>query len=94
MYFVQKYSVKSIQFYTAVLLGIIETRIILSQIQSLSFSLNGDNEEDENEDEEEEICIPTKKIRKNPDVDTSFLPDREREEQETRLREELRQVIY
>lgn len=32
-----------------------------------------------------------KKLRKNPDVDTSFLPDREREEQENRLREELRQ---
>lgn len=32
-----------------------------------------------------------KKVRKNPDVDTSFLPDREREERENRLREELRQ---
>lgn len=32
-----------------------------------------------------------KKIRKNPDVDTSFLPDREREEDENRMREELRQ---
>lgn len=32
-----------------------------------------------------------KKLRKNPDVDTSFLPDREREELENRLREELRQ---
>lgn len=32
-----------------------------------------------------------KKVRKNPDVDTSFLPDREREESENRLREELRQ---
>lgn len=32
-----------------------------------------------------------KKLRKNPDVDTSFLPDREREEGENRLREELRQ---
>lgn len=32
-----------------------------------------------------------KKIKKNPDVDTSFLPDREREEEENRLREELRQ---
>lgn len=32
-----------------------------------------------------------KKLRKNPDVDTSFLPDREREEHENRLREELRQ---
>lgn len=28
---------------------------------------------------------------KNPEVDTSFLPDREREEEEKRLREELRQ---
>lgn len=33
----------------------------------------------------------SKKLRKNPDVDTSFLPDREREECENRLREELRQ---
>lgn len=43
-------------------------------------------------DAEEEECVPMKKIKKNPDVDTSFLPDREREEEETRLREELRQV--
>lgn len=35
-----------------------------------------------------------KKIKKNPDVDTSFLPDREREEEETKLREELRQVRF
>jgi len=36
---------------------------------------------------------PTKraKLRKNPNVDTSFLPDREREEAERREREELRQ---
>jgi len=36
---------------------------------------------------------PTKrpKSRKNPNVDTSFLPDREREEAERRQREELRQ---
>lgn len=34
---------------------------------------------------------PIKKIFKNPEVDTSFLPDREREEQENRLREQLRQ---
>lgn len=32
-----------------------------------------------------------KKIKKDPNVDTSFLPDREREEEENRLREELRQ---
>ena len=39
-----------------------------------------------------ESSLPAlKKIKKNPDVDTSFLPDREREEEENRLREELRQ---
>ncbi|XP_019607913.2 protein FAM50B [Rhinolophus sinicus] len=32
-----------------------------------------------------------KNLGKNPDVDTSFLPDRDREEEENRLREELRQ---
>lgn len=44
----------------------------------------------ENGDEEEK---PAKrpKSRKNPEVDTSFLPDREREEEERRQREELRQ---
>ncbi|GIX95086.1 protein FAM50 homolog [Caerostris darwini] len=36
--------------------------------------------------------LPKKlKICKNPDVDTSFLPDRDREEEERKLREELRQ---
>ncbi|KAJ1728930.1 hypothetical protein LPJ61_003780 [Coemansia biformis] len=35
--------------------------------------------------------ILMKKARKNPAVDTSFLPDKEREEEEARLREELRQ---
>lgn len=40
----------------------------------------------------EDSDVPVyKKLRKNPDVDTSFLPDREREEHENRLREELRQ---
>lgn len=38
-----------------------------------------------------EPAVKKKKITKNPDVDTSFLPDREREEEEMRLREELRQ---
>lgn len=73
----------------------------------MSFDLD-EGEEEEEEDEEEEIedikeeefseeeeelnMVPKKKIRKNPDVDTSFLPDREREEEENRLREELRQV--
>lgn len=63
-----------------------------------------EEEEDEGEDEELEeelrsededliIDIPVKKrkLGKNPDVDTSFLPDRDREEEENRLREELRQ---
>lgn len=63
------------------------------QIQALSFSL--DEEEDEessSEDESDDSTTPVKKkIRKNPDVDTSFLPDREREDEENRLREELRQ---
>ncbi|KAK6621582.1 hypothetical protein RUM43_006916 [Polyplax serrata] len=59
------------------------------QIQSLSFNLQDD---EENEEEDEEVSKPVlKKIKKNPDVDTSFLPDRDREEEENMLREELRQ---
>ncbi|XP_062124250.1 protein FAM50 homolog [Drosophila sulfurigaster albostrigata] len=66
-----------------------------------------DNDDDDNDKEKEtfqkpapakwteirneEVPIKKKKICKNPDVDTSFLPDREREEQENRLREQLRQ---
>uniref|UniRef100_V9L2K1 Plexin-A3-like protein n=1 Tax=Callorhinchus milii TaxID=7868 RepID=V9L2K1_CALMI len=74
------------------------------KIASLSFTLQ-DEEEEEEEDEEEvveedgsdgedvltEVPVKKKKLGKNPDVDTSFLPDREREEEENRLREELRQ---
>ncbi|XP_042265607.1 protein FAM50A isoform X2 [Thunnus albacares] len=62
------------------------------KIASLSF--NPEDEEDEEEDEEEEqdySPVRKKKLGKNPDVDTSFLPDRDREEEENRLREELRQ---
>ncbi|XP_043825030.1 protein FAM50A-like isoform X2 [Dromiciops gliroides] len=56
------------------------------KISSLSFTL------DEEEDEEDQEGEGNKrKLGKNPDVDTSFLPDREREEEENRLREELRQ---
>jgi protein FAM50 len=44
-----------------------------------SASVNAENE------------LQRKKFRKNPAVDTSFLPDREREEAERREREELRQ---
>ena len=35
--------------------------------------------------------LQRKKFRKNPAVDTSFLPDREREDAERREREQLRQ---
>uniref|UniRef100_A0A2R5L793 Protein FAM50 homolog n=1 Tax=Ornithodoros turicata TaxID=34597 RepID=A0A2R5L793_9ACAR len=53
-----------------------------------------ESEEEQNEtDEEEDLEEPSikkKKLGKNPDVDTSFLPDREREEDEKRVREELR----
>ena len=45
--------------------------------------------EDGDGDDEKPAKRP--KSRKNPNVDTSFLPDREREEEERRQREELRQ---
>ncbi|XP_077645879.1 protein FAM50A [Lonchura striata] len=61
------------------------------KISSLSFSLGGDEDEDEEEPEAPEKAPKKRKLGKNPDVDTSFLPDREREEEENRLREELRQ---
>uniref|UniRef100_A0A1B6IES0 Protein FAM50 homolog n=1 Tax=Homalodisca liturata TaxID=320908 RepID=A0A1B6IES0_9HEMI len=65
------------------------------QIQALSFDVDGSEEEEEDyeedKDSDKEEFPVLKKIRKNPDVDTSFLPDREREEEENRLREELRQ---
>ncbi|XP_053788981.1 protein FAM50A, partial [Vidua chalybeata] len=70
------------------------------KISSLSFSLGEEEEEEqeaeEEEEEEQEAEAPEeppkkRKLGKNPDVDTSFLPDREREEEENRLREELRQ---
>jgi len=62
------------------------------QIAALSFTMEDDEEEEgTDEDSEEELTSKKKKLKKNPDVDTSFLPDREREEEENRLREELRQ---
>ncbi|XP_012231069.1 protein FAM50 homolog [Linepithema humile] len=76
------------------------------QALSFNLDEDEDEDEDEEEKEEAEIsdddsigksenvhCYKhvIKKIKKNPDVDTSFLPDREREEEENKLREELRQ---
>ncbi|SOV08442.1 related to xap-5 protein [Ustilago sp. UG-2017a] len=44
-----------------------------------------------NDPEEDSPPITKKTSLKNPNVDTSFLPDRDREEAERRMREELRQ---
>lgn len=57
----------------------------------MSFTLEEDECEDEESKEVDDETVPVKKIKKDPTVDTSFLPDREREEEENRLREELRQ---
>jgi hypothetical protein len=66
---------------------------------TLSFALDDEENEEEGSREgsvkdrdEEGDAPPTKRSRshKNPDVDTSFLPDREREEAERRERERLR----
>ncbi|KAF8744713.1 XAP5, circadian clock regulator, partial [Rhizoctonia solani] len=61
----------------------------------LSFALDdeegeGDIDDKKGKDATEEPPIKRNKTNKNPAVDTSFLPDREREEQERRTREELR----
>lgn len=50
-----------------------------------------DEGEGEGDVDSEEQSAKRAKLRKNPNVDTSFLPDREREEDERRQREELRQ---
>ncbi|KAI7904023.1 FAM50A protein [Cokeromyces recurvatus] len=62
------------------------------QILKLSFAGDDDDEEEEEENDYEENKKETKKRRfmKDPTVDTSFLPDREREERERIEREELR----
>ncbi|KXJ25444.1 protein FAM50A-A [Exaiptasia diaphana] len=57
------------------------------QAATLSFGLD----EEEDEDEEPAVVFKKKKLGKNPDVDTSFLPDREREEMERKERERLGQ---
>merc|ERR1711973_434234 len=59
------------------------------QIQALSFNM--DDEGDEGEDLEDEDSPPKKKrFGMNPEVDTKFLPDRDRDEEEKQLREQLR----
>lgn len=52
-------------------------------VSALSFDMD-DGEE------EEEVIVPPKKVSKNPDVDTSHLPDRQRDEAIAREKERLR----
>mmetsp|Transcript_17134 Transcript_17134/g.27010 ORF Transcript_17134/g.27010 Transcript_17134/m.27010 type:complete len:343 (-) Transcript_17134:508-1536(-) len=52
-------------------------------VAALSFNMDGDEEEDSPDMPKEEPAVPKKKM-KNPEVDTSFLPDRERQEAELR----------
>ena len=71
------------------------------QIKALSFNMNEEEESEEEEESAKEVEDPgegpsgeflkKKRLGKNPDVDTSFLPDVDRDEEENRLREELRQ---
>ncbi|XP_040009832.1 protein FAM50A [Xiphias gladius] len=50
------------------------------KIASLSFNPEDEEDEEEENEEEEPDYVPVKKkLGKNPDVDTSFLPDRDRE---------------
>lgn len=61
---------------------------------TLSFAVDDEAEDDSTskfKDEEDDNPSKRVKTRKNPNVDTSFLPDRDREEAERREREELRQ---
>ncbi|KAH7889404.1 XAP5, circadian clock regulator-domain-containing protein [Phlebopus sp. FC_14] len=64
---------------------------------TLSFAMDDEGDGDgeasarQTPDENEERAIKRSKFRKNPNVDTSFLPDREREEAERKERERLRQ---
>ncbi|KAJ3296902.1 hypothetical protein HK104_001053 [Borealophlyctis nickersoniae] len=55
---------------------------------TLSFDMDGEGEDAE--DAESLELKPKKKAKKDPTVDTSFLPDKEREEEERREREKLR----
>ena len=70
------------------------------QIKALSFNMDEEDEDDE-DDEDDDVKPSTskdepeskkKRFGKNPNVDTSFLPDVDRDEEENKLRESLRQV--
>ena len=57
-----------------------------SSTSSLSF---GGDEEDEGDVDPETAAALTKKLKKNPNVDSSFLPDKERDEADAKRRESL-----
>jgi len=57
------------------------------QIQALSFNMD---EEEGCEDEQEESPPKKKRLGMDPSVDTKFLPDKDRDDEENRMREELR----
>lgn len=57
------------------------------QIQKLSFDVDDD---ELNSDNFQAINPPKKRIKKNPTVDTSFLKDRERDDVENKLKEDLK----
>ena len=65
--------------------------LIWSEISNV---LTGSTSESVSSDRNEEPVQKKHRSNKNPDVDTSFLPDRDREEEENKLREELRQVLH
>jgi protein FAM50 len=56
-------------------------------LATLSFA---NDEENEGEEQEEEISFPVKKSLKNPNVDTSFLPDPRKEKEMELKKEELK----
>ncbi|KAH8548556.1 FAM50A protein [Umbelopsis sp. PMI_123] len=56
----------------------------------LSFAADDDEEQEEQENDDKAV-VKKPKFGKDPNVNTSFLPDREREEMERIQREELRQ---
>jgi protein FAM50 len=67
---------------------------------TLSFAMDDEGDDDgdlndshlrqDDQDDRDEPPTKRNKLKKNPNVDTSFLPDREREEAERKERERLR----
>lgn len=60
-----------------------------NQKRVLSFTFEDDDEDDEDGKKPNVSTPPKKRVGMDPTVETSFLPDREREEELTRLKEDL-----